>query len=466
MNYAGDIALESTIDLKFTSRRFSTGVPFTLAGTPAVAAYVGNSTTEITAGITLTVDFDTRTGLNNVRVVATAANGYTAGTNVYLVITAGTVDSVSVVGEVVGSFSIENRAALRPTVAGRTLDVSATGEGGLDWANIGSPTTAQSLTGTTIATTQKVDVETIKTNAVVNGGTVTFPTNSTLASTTNITAATGIVLSGVTHTGAVIPTVSTLTGHTPQTGDSFARIGTAGAGLTAVPWNASWDAEVQSEVEDAIVVHRLDELLNADSDIDGVAPPTVGSVFHELLTKTTGSFTYDQTTDSLEALRDRGDAAWITATGFSTLTQADVRTAVGLAAANLDTQLTTIDDFLDTEVAAIKAKTDQLTFTTANQVDATTVTVSTGAIGTGDISSAALNEIADAILDRNMATGTDSGSSTVRTVRQALRALRNKVAIAAGTATINKEDDATASWTAAVTTTAGDPISAVDPAGP
>jgi hypothetical protein len=29
-------------------------------------------------------------------------------------------------------------------------------------------------------------------------------------------------------------------------------IGTAGAGLTAVPWNAAWDAEVQSEVADAL----------------------------------------------------------------------------------------------------------------------------------------------------------------------------------------------------------------------
>ena len=31
-----------------------------------------------------------------------------------------------------------------------------------------------------------------------------------------------------------------------------AEIGTAGAGLTAVPWNAAWDAEVESEVEDAV----------------------------------------------------------------------------------------------------------------------------------------------------------------------------------------------------------------------
>lgn len=31
-----------------------------------------------------------------------------------------------------------------------------------------------------------------------------------------------------------------------------AVIGAAGAGLTAIPWNASWDAEVQSEVQDAL----------------------------------------------------------------------------------------------------------------------------------------------------------------------------------------------------------------------
>jgi hypothetical protein len=40
------------------------------------------------------------------------------------------------------------------------------------------------------------------------------------------------------------------------------------------------------------------------------------------------------------------------------LDAAGVRTAVGLASANLDTQLTAIDDYIDTEVAAIKAKTD------------------------------------------------------------------------------------------------------------
>lgn len=37
---------------------------------------------------------------------------------------------------------------LAPTVAARTLDVSAGGEAGVDWANVGSPTTALNLSGT------------------------------------------------------------------------------------------------------------------------------------------------------------------------------------------------------------------------------------------------------------------------------------------------------------------------------
>lgn len=158
--YHGDISLGSTIDIKFTTRRFSTGAPFTLAGTPAISAYPDNSVTQITAGITLTADFDSVTGLNNVRVVATSGNGYAAGSNYTLVITTGTVDSVSVVGECIGSFSIEARSALRPTTAGRTLDVSAGGEAGLDWNNIGSPTTAQNLSGTTVKTATDVETDT------------------------------------------------------------------------------------------------------------------------------------------------------------------------------------------------------------------------------------------------------------------------------------------------------------------
>lgn len=136
--YHGDIALDATIDIKFTTRRFTTGAPFTLAGSPAVVAYVGNGTTEITSGITLSTDFDSVTGLNNVRVVASSGNGFGAATEVQLVLTSGTVDGVSVVGEVIGSFSIENRSAHQ------TGDSFARiGENGAQLVDIPAPTPEQ-----------------------------------------------------------------------------------------------------------------------------------------------------------------------------------------------------------------------------------------------------------------------------------------------------------------------------------
>lgn len=46
--------------------------------------------------------------------------------------------------------------ALQPTTAGRKLDVSTGGEAGVDWANVGSPTTTLNLSGTTISTSQVV----------------------------------------------------------------------------------------------------------------------------------------------------------------------------------------------------------------------------------------------------------------------------------------------------------------------
>ena len=140
-------------------------------------------------------------------------------------------------------------------------------------------------------------------------------------------------------------------------------IGAAGAGLTAVPWNSAWDAEVQSEVDDALVVHRLDELVNADSDIDGAAPPTVGSVFHELMSKTAGSFTYDQTTDSLEAVRDKEtdietDTQDIQARIPAALVSGRIDASVGAVAANAITAAAIATGAIDADAVAADAVTE------------------------------------------------------------------------------------------------------------
>jgi len=248
MSHLGDFALGSTFDTKFTTVNTS-GVPTTLAGTPVVSAYVDNSTTELTAGITLTVDFDARTGLHNVRVVATSGNGYAAGSNYQLVITTGTVGGSSVVGYVIAEFSIEARSALRPTVAGRTADVAATGEMGLDFDNIKDATGAHTLTNIRVPNVTLTD------------------------------------------------TLTTYTGNTPQTGDSFARLG--------APAGVSVSADIAT----------INSKLGA---IAGGGLNTVLGYFRALVAKaaaltptdlSTGT-TFDNTLHSTEAIRDRGDAAW------------------------------------------------------------------------------------------------------------------------------------------------------------
>jgi len=153
--YVGDFSKNDTITFMFTTFRPSTGAPFLLAGTPVVSVYKDNNTTQDTAGVTLTTNYDGVTGLNFVS-ISTSGAFYVDGSSYECVITTGTVDSVSVVGSCVGRFTMRDQACLYPTTSGRTLDVSTGGEAGLDWANVGSPTTTVGLSGTTISTSQGI----------------------------------------------------------------------------------------------------------------------------------------------------------------------------------------------------------------------------------------------------------------------------------------------------------------------
>jgi hypothetical protein len=68
------------------------------------------------------------------------------------------------------------------------------------------------------------------------------------------------------------------------------------------------------------------------------------------------------------------------------------------------------------------------------------------------------------ILQADLGDGNNEGTAQERTVRSALRAIRNKATISGGVLTVTTENDSTTAWTAAVTGTAGaDPITAIDP---
>lgn len=138
------------------------------------------------------------------------------------------------------NISIMGLAPLQPTTLGNTLDVTSTGAAGIDWGNIENKTTANDLSGTDIQ---------------------------------------------------LCDTITTYTGNTVQTGDSFARLGApAGASVSA-------------------------DIATVDSNVDAILVDT-GTTLETHLTDIKGG-TFNGTTDSLEAIRDRGDAAWTTGAGGS-----------------------------------------------------------------------------------------------------------------------------------------------------
>jgi phage baseplate assembly protein W len=360
-------------------------------------------------------------------------------------------------------------------------------------------------------------------------------------------------------------TVTTYTGNTPQTGDAFARlgapagasvsadiaaieaqtddIGAAGAGLTAVPWNAAWDAEVQSEVADALNAYDPPTKAELDSGLAGLNDLTAVEVENAVWDAVLADHLDAGSTGAgLNAAGSAGDP-WTTA-----LPGAYGAGSAGaiLASRSSQASVDAVDDLVDTEVAsiqttlgspagaslaadiaAIEAQTDDIGAAGAgltavpwnpawdaevqseatdalNAYDPPTKAELDSGLGTADdatlaalVTLTALVDdlesrlsaarallldnlanltaapptavvIADTVLDRNMATGTDSGSSTVRTVRNALRPGRNRVHVdsVTGVITVYKEDDTTVAWTAQGTATAGmDPLTEINPAG-
>lgn len=81
--------------------------------------------------------------------------------------------------------------------------------------------------------------------------------------------------------------------------------------------------------------------------------------------------------------------------------------------------------------------------------------------------SVGINNIADAVLNRDLTTAAASSTFTLasRSLLNAVRFLRNKWSISGGTLTVTAENDTTTAWTSAITTTSGaNPVTATDPA--
>ena len=224
-----DRTVGDTFYIAFTTRAFATGVPTTLAGTPVISAYEDASLTQITAGLTLGVDHDSVTGMNMITVVATGGNGFESGKDYQLVITTGTVGGVSVIGEVVGQFSLGLSSA--------TTVIGAAGAGLTDLATQASVNTIDTNVDSILVDTAEIGaagagLTALATQASVN--TIDTNVDSILVDTAEI----GAAGAGLTDL-ATQASVNTIDTNVDSILVDTAEIGAAGAGLTALATQAS-----------------------------------------------------------------------------------------------------------------------------------------------------------------------------------------------------------------------------------
>lgn len=177
MSYSGDIAVGATAYGSFNTRD-TDGAPITLAGTPAISIYKNMDDTQDVSGVTLAVDDDSLTGFHRWS-VDTSQDGtfFAAGNDFFVVLTAGTVDSVSVVGVVVGHFSIANRPV--QSIGAGVITAAAIANGAIDAATFAADVDAEILSYIVDDAT-RIDASALNTASVTSIPAILVDTGTTL----------------------------------------------------------------------------------------------------------------------------------------------------------------------------------------------------------------------------------------------------------------------------------------------
>ncbi len=276
---------------------------------------------------------------------------------------------------------------LVPTTAGRTLDVSTGGEAGVDWANVGSPTTVVGLSGTTVKTATDVETDTadIQTRlpAALVSGRIDASVGAMAANTMTAAAAAADLSAEIAD--AVWD--EDATGH--QTGGTFGQaIGDPGADTTTIYQSVVTDAAGTNVAADIIAIKAVDDaiLVDTGTTLDGRIPAAlVGG----------------RMDSSVGAMAANTLTAAATAADFSTEVNAAVLAILGTpAGASLAADIATVAAFIDTEVAAILAKTNLIPGTQDGKTFAQTVNlisaVLLGKVSGVDTGSPVFRDMADA----------------------------------------------------------------------
>lgn len=231
-----------------------------------------------------------------------------------------------------------------------------------------------------------------------------------------------------------------------DTQDLQTQVGTDGAGLTNLPWNASWDAEVQSEAADAL--NAYDPPTNTEMEARTlVAASYFDPAADTVATVTTLTNLPAVTTDWLTAAGVKADAVTKIQTG---LALEATLTAIKGAGWSTET-LAAIDVLID----AIKAKTDNLPADPADQsaVEAA-ITAGVANVSVDEIQATALADLF------NTDSSTDYASAVAGSVVK-------EIADNAGSASLTVSDIADGVWDEALSghTTAGTAGKALGDAG-
>lgn len=263
MSHLGMRAVSSTIYIPFTTHAASGAAvaPSTAIEAADVILYKNGSATQRTsqAGWTMTSPFDSITGLHMLAIDLsdnTDAGFYAAGSSYIAVLSPDeTVDSLAVV-RVIAEFDIGvmpanvtqwlGTAAATPTVAGvPEVDIThiggtaVTAAAGIPEVKVAS-LAAGAITAAAVAT-GAIDADALAADAVAEIADGVWDEDATGHQTQ------GSYGQAIGDPGANTKTIYTMASY----------IGVDGAELTAIPWNAAWDAEVQSEAQDAITASAL-----------------------------------------------------------------------------------------------------------------------------------------------------------------------------------------------------------------
>jgi hypothetical protein len=401
--YLGDFAEDATVYMPFNtfdSNDPSASATITnLANTDVHVHKDGGAAQKTTSnGITVSIDFDTITG-NHLLSIDTSNDAGDAGFWVtgsdYHVRVEGTTVDAATINAWIGHFSIQNRysaGALRPTTAGRTLDVTSTGAAGIDWGNIENQSTAVDLSATDIQL-----CDTVTTNTDMRG-----TDNAALASVCTETRLSELD-AGIG--GKMANQVDVIEADTTVLND------------TKIPDTISL-ANINAEVDTALADIGLDHLVSAA--VVG-ADVTDNSIFARIVSSsaTADWDSFVNTTDSLQAVRDHiGDGTNLTEAGGT----GDHLTAIDLPNQTMDI-MGNITGNLSGSVGSV-----------AGNVDGNV----TGSVGS--LTATAVDNIYDEAMTET--TGAPAVTGTFRDAWKWMFALsRNKITQTATTTTLRNDAD-------------------------